>query len=883
MAENESHPKARIALPMTMLASFVKERSLPFIRENRKIIAQFILTLLFLGLGIWFVKHERGEIHQVREVLSGSNTLWVLAGIIMTFVYIVLQGLMYVASFQSVRTRLGLWDAIILFLKRNLISVFLPAGGISSLAFFTKDIEKKGITKSQINFASSVYGFVGILSVIIVALPAFIYALFKGSVGRTDLIALFSVIAIISSLYLLYLSVIRGGTAYRMIKKVIPSSQVFMEDLATNTIGRKHFLLTVIYSIVIEVTGIFHLYIAMKAMGYEPSLFTAVIGYIVAVVFLIISPFLRGLGAIELSMTWVLIRFGYSNVEALAITLLYRFFEFWLPLFAGIVSFMLKVNRLLMRVLPAFLLFILGIINIVSVLTPAISSRLTLLKDFLPVNAIDVSNYFVFVAGLFMLVTAAFMLKGLKSVWWFALFLSLGSLIGHLTKAIDYEEATVSLVVIAILIATRKEYYIKGNPKLRYVGIQTAVLSILAVLLYGIIGFYFLNKRHFNIDFSLWQSIRYTISNYFLVGSSNLHPAGRFARDFLVSINICGFLTLSFLVYTLIRPYVSKVRPTLEESEKAKILLEKYGRSALDFFKIYPDKMFFFNATDTAFLAYRISGSFAIVLEDPVAETDSLRISCIEDFDRFCYNNGLKSIYYRIPESSINIYKQLGKKVMLLGQEGVVDLSMFSLEGGQRRSLRNAVNKVRSGGYHASVHEPPLKDGLLQKLKSVSNEWLEETGRSEIIFSQGMFKWEELKQQTILTVENPEEMIVAFVNIIPDFAGDEGTYDLIRKTNDAPNGIMDFLLIELFNYFRTQNIRYLNLGFAPMSGLTDPRNFPERSMKFAYEKIRSFSHYKGLRDFKEKYSPLWTNRYLVFEHDYDLLQVPRALNRVIRP
>ncbi len=883
MSENTGQTKGRIALPMSMISSFVKERSLPFILENRKLIAQFILTLLFLGVGIWFVKHERGEVHQVREVLTGSSRLWVMIGIGVTIAYIVLQGLMYTASFRSVRTKIGLWDAIILFLKRNLISIFLPAGGISSLAFFTKELEKKGITKSQINFASSVYAFVGVISVIVVALPAFIYAIFKGSVDRTDWIALLSIIVLIALLYWLYISVIRKGSVYRLLKKTIPASQVFMDDLANNKIERKHFMITVLYSVIIEITGILHLFIAMKAMGYTPTVFTAVIGYIAAVVFMIISPFLRGLGAIELSMTFVLMRFGYTNVEALAITLLYRFFEFWLPLFAGIISFMLKINRLLMRVLPAFLLFILGIINIVSVLTPAISSRLSMLKDFLPVNAIDASNYFVFTAGLFLLVTAAFMLKGLRSVWWFAVFLSLGSLIGNLTKAFDYEEATVSLVVFAILIVTQKEYNIKGNPKLRFVGIQTSLLSILAVMVYGVIGFYFLNKRHFNMEFNFLQSVKYTIANYFLVGSSDLHPVGHFARDFLFSINICGFLTLSFLVYTLIRPYVFRNTPSLEETERARILLEKYGRSALDFFKIYPDKLFFFAEDLSAFLAYRISRNFAVALEDPVAATDVERTTCIRSFETFCYDNGLKNIYYRVPESSLPLYKKMGKKAMLLGQEGVVDLNTFSLEGGQRRSLRNALNKVIASGYHSSIHEPPQKDGLLQKLKSVSNEWLEETGRSELIFSQGMFKWEELKQQTLITVENSEEMIVAFLNIIPDFVNNEGTYDLIRKTSVAPNGIMDFLIIELFKYLKAKDYGFVNLGFAPMSGLIDPQNFPERSMKFAYEKIHSFSHYRGLRDFKEKFSPVWSNRYLVFEHDFDLLQIPRVLSKVIRP
>ena len=90
--------------------------------------------------------------------------------------------------------------------------------------------------------------------------------------------------------------------------------------------------------------------------------------------------------------------------------------------------------------------------------------------------------------------------------------------------------------------------------------------------------------------------------------------------------------------------------------------------------------------------------------------------------------------------------------------------------------MRNAINKVIDRGFKATIHEAPVKDGVLQKIKSVSDEWLQDMGRTEIIFSQGMFVWDELKNQTIITVENPEEKIVAFLNIIPDFAKDEATY-----------------------------------------------------------------------------------------------------------
>lgn len=853
------------------------------IRENRKLITQFIFTVFFIAIATWGIKHEQTEFGQVQKVLFSSRAVYVALGILVTCLYISLQGLMYQMAFSSLRKKVPLAVTIVLFLKRNFISIFIPAGGVTSLAFFTGEIEKRGISKTKIVFASSIYAFVGIVSVVLVAIPILIYALIEGLSGKGELFGIGAMIIVITALALSYRSIIGRSKLYRILLRYFPSLEVLMEDLISHTIDKTSLLLTLLVSVLIDLMGILHLYIAMLALEFQPSLLYAMMGYFMAVVSLFVSPFMRGLGAVEVSMAFVLTRMGYTGVEAIAITFLYRFFEFWLPLLAGAFSFLVKINKLLMRVFPALLIFMLGIINIISVITPAIEERVQRLKDFIPIEAITASNFFVLLAGAFLLLTAVFMLKGLKNAWWIALFLSVISCVGHLTKAIDFEEAIVAFMVILMLLFSKKEYPVKGNPRLNTIGIMTALISIAAVLIYGTIGFYFLDKKHFNIDFNLWQSIQYTFENYFLIRSADLAPASHFARNFLFSINTFGVISMSFLFYTIIRPFIIKGNADPEELIKAKALIDKYGKSGMDYFKTYSDKMVFIPEDQDSFISYRIAGNYAVVLEDPIAETAEKMRQCIVMFERFCLDNGLKNIYYRVPEESLPIYKSLSKKSLFVGQEGIVNLNTFTLEGGKNKALRNGLNKVREHGYKCAIHEPPLKDGLMQKLKAVSDEWLDFTRRSEIVFSQGMFSWEEVKQQTVITLENQEEKVIAFLNIIPDYAPGEGTYDLVRKVKDASNGVMDYLLVELFNYLKSKGYTSVNLGFAPLSGLNDPHTFPEKSMKFAYEKIRSFSPYKGLRNFKEKFFPDWHNKYLIYTNDYDLLQVPAILNKVIKP
>ena len=227
-----------------------------------------------------------------------------------------------------------------------------------------------------------------------------------------------------------------------------------------------------------------------------------------------------------------------------------------------------------MRILPSFLIFALGMVNIVSVLSPSVPEKiqLQLLRDYLFFDVVDFSNSFVLITGLFLLVTAAFMLRGLRMAWWFAIILSLFSAVGHITKGINYPEAGIALFVVFALITTRKEYYVKTNPRIRAIGIQTALLSIGAVLIYGIVGFYFLDKKHFQIDFNILQSIKYTLLDFFLIGSEDLVPRDSFASDFLYTISISGFVSMAFLIYSLIRPYVFRNFPLRKKGKMQKIL-----------------------------------------------------------------------------------------------------------------------------------------------------------------------------------------------------------------------------------------------------------------------------------------------------------------------
>jgi phosphatidylglycerol lysyltransferase len=228
------------------------------------------------------------------------------------------------------------------------------------------------------------------------------------------------------------------------------------------------------------------------------------------------------------------------------------------------------------------------------------------------------------------------------------------------------------------------------------------------------------------------------------------------------------------------------------------------------------------------------------------------------------------------------MFTRLRKNRMMIGQEAILDVTRFSIEGRDKKSLRNGLNSLQKKGFTVDIKMAPHDSETLKELKLVSDDWLQNFDKEELVFSQGMFDERELEKQHMVLLRDADGKIKAFLNIIPDYAEDECTYDLIRKTADAPAAAMDALIIKLVEYARTNNKTYINLGMVPMTGITQPENMAERVVKLAALKIKRFQHYQGLREFKEKYASFWENKYLVYGHDFDLLQLPLALNAVMK-
>jgi phosphatidylglycerol lysyltransferase len=849
---------------------------------TRKYFWQAILGALFIVFLIFFIRNERIELRKIKSVIIHANWLYVVAGITVTGIYIILQGWLYVWSYYTAGKKIPFKVAVRLFLKRNIVGILLPGGTFSSLAFYNKDLEQQDLSKTQQYLGSYIFGFASTVSIVIVALPAIILLFLKNELNFLEIAGFTVLILVILLMGWGFFSVINGKGRWvqKLLTRYKPEWIASLEEFANHSVSKRKLAQSCLISVGIEITGVLHLYIALLALNATPSLFIALAGYVIMVILMSFSPFLKGLGAIELSLTYLLVQFGYETAIAASVILLFRAFEFWLPLVAGIFTYVFRKDSLLIRLIPSLSMLVLGIVNIVSAITPAIPARLAMIQDLLPSGIADLSNFSILVMGIILIILSAYLFLGARNAWKLGLILTFASILGHLIKAVDYEEAILALVTFISLIYSGSSYSRKHSMKFQQKSFLRLLMIFIVVFIYAIAGFYLMDKIHFKREFSLSESVQTFFRMLFVFDNQYALPYTSFARDFLLSIRLAGAGLLIYLVWFLVYPLRQKRSFTNENYQLAIELVKKCGASRLDYFKTYFDKFLYFNEDMSAFLSYKLAENYAVVLEEPVACTDSIKRQIIKNFIKVCDENGMGLFFYRISEEKKEIFVKTGFHTLLIGQEAVVHLDNFTLSGGNRSSLRSAIHKIRNSGHVVKIYDPPIKDGVIQKLEHVSNGWLQFHKMSEIGFTQGVFSKSELKKTSVITLENPEEEIVAFVNLIPDFSGSEGTYDLIRYLKKAPNGSVDILMIEIFEYFKAKGYKTVNLGMAAFSGFEKGHTIQQHATYFIMENIQKRSRFKGLYDFKNKFDPEWMNKYLAFENSYDLLRFPMIMNKI---
>jgi phosphatidylglycerol lysyltransferase len=335
-----------------------------------------------------------------------------------------------------------------------------------------------------------------------------------------------------------------------------------------------------------------------------------------------------------------------------------------------------------------------------------------------------------------------------------------------------------------------------------------------------------------------------------------------FLLYFLAKLHLPGKAVLS----KLNNAQIEKVESIVQSNPKTYACLALLG-----------DKSFLFDESQSAFIMYAVQGRSWVAMGDPIGPQEKWR-DLVWDFRELCDINNGWPVFYQVEKEHLDLYLELGMTFLKLGEEARVNLQEFSLSGSARSGLRYSRNKFRKHDYKFSIIPPQNVPDILQQLNEISERWLEEKKTKEKRFSLGYFNPEYLVKTPVAIVQR-DNKIWAFANIMVGAEKEEVSVDLMRFLPDSPDGIMEYLFVEMMLWAKETGYEWFNLGMAPLSGIEDRALAPlwAHAGAFIFRYGEHFYNFQGLRQYKDKFDPLWRPKYLACPKG---LMLPRILANI---
>ena len=106
----------------------------------------------------------------------------------------------------------------------------------------------------------------------------------------------------------------------------------------------------------------------------------------------------------------------------------------------------------------ALLTAAMGVVNVLSAVTPSMKARLVLLEEYLPLQVAQGGHLTSALAGFALLLLAASLWRRKRVAWFLTVMVLAISIVTHIIKGLDYEEATLAVILLVALIVFRSHF-----------------------------------------------------------------------------------------------------------------------------------------------------------------------------------------------------------------------------------------------------------------------------------------------------------------------------------------------------------------------------------------------------------------------------------------
>jgi lysyl-tRNA synthetase, class II len=461
-----------------------------------------------------------------------------------------------------------------------------------------------------------------------------------------------------------------------------------------------------------------------------------------------------------------------------------------------------------------------------------------------------------------------------------AVILLLGtSVVIHLVHYPHIGRAVVTAALLAVLVFYRREFYAVGDPRTRWRALVVLGGLVLADIAIGLS--FIMLARGLSSGYSVMQRVQSVIYGLFgFSGPVQFGPEGH-GDLFGLLTGALGLFTLITAAYMFLRPAEPAGRLSGQDAARIRELLDRHGeQDSLGYFTLRDDKSIMWSPTGKSCIGYRVLSGVMLAAGDPIGDPEAWPGAIHAFLDEAARHAWVPAVM-GCGELGAEVWCREGDLTALeLGDEAIVDVAGFSLEGRAMRNVRQMVSRVCRHGYVAGFHRTgDMPRAELDSLIRQADSWRGSPTERGFSMALGRVGGGDDGRCVIVTATE-NGVLRAILHFVP-WGPDGLSLDLMRRDRAAQPGLNDFLIVETIKHAHELGVRRISLNFAAFrSALERGERIGAGPVLRAWRRILLFMsrwfQIESLYKFNAKFNPDWVPRFMVFPSTRDTPRIGLA-------
>jgi lysyl-tRNA synthetase, class II len=508
-----------------------------------------------------------------------------------------------------------------------------------------------------------------------------------------------------------------------------------------------------------------------------------------------------------------------------------------------------------------------GSVDIASGLTRGLQQRLDLFSDLVPGAVGDAAAAASAVSGILLLLLAHALRRRKRRAWRVTTLLLAGSVVFHVAKG-EPIGAVLALSLAVVLWVYRDEFYALGDPRTRWLAVRVFGLLLALSMALGI-AVVELRRADIVGDRSFGAVVRHAA--YGLVGLSGpLRFVPDRDGDVVGAILLgLGLMTALTTVYLALRPIDSRPGLSTDDERHMRVLLSRHGgRDSLGFFALRRDKSVVWSESGKSCIAYRVVSGVMLASGDPLGDPEAWP-GAIRAFVREAERHAWTPAVIGCSQLGGEVWcRETSYDALELGDEAVVDVGSFTLDGRAMRNVRQMVTRVQRAGYTTDVRRMcDLRPEELTVCSGQAGRW--RGTATERGFSMALGRLGDPGDEgCVLVSASKDGAVRAFLHFVP-WGSDGMSLDLMRRDRAADPGLNELLIAAALQAAPDLGVRRVSLNFAAFrAALERGERLGAGPVSRAWRALLVFAsrwfQIESLYRFNAKFAPRWEPRFLVY-------------------